>query len=190
MHNKISAFTLVELLVTIAVGAIVLAIGVPSFQNLMQTNQLATQTNKFISSLNYARSEAVKRKLNVIICTSSSPNNCDNSNDYESGWFIFVDTDLSGSFNNSPGNEDVPLWQSSTLSNGLTLRGNANIASQIVFNSRGRPSTNGSLILCADDDLTRARRIVVPLSGNVRLAESNANGIPIDNDGTEIGSCT
>jgi len=186
MHNKISAFTLVELLVTIAVGAIVLAIGVPSFQNIMQTNQLATQTNKFISAMNYARSEAVKRKENVIICPSTASGVCNAGNSFENGWLIYVDEDRSSDFTAG----DTSLWLNGALSNSLTLRGNTNVANQIVFNSRGRPSASGSLIVCVDDDRTLARRIVVPLSGNLRLAESSTNGIPLENDGTEIGSCT
>ncbi len=183
MHKKNSGFTLIELLVTIAVGAIVLAIGVPSFQNLIQTNQLATQTNKFISSLNYARSEAVKRKQNVIICPSSALDSCNAGNAFENGWLVYVDTDRSSNF--SAG--DTSLWLNSALSNSLSLASNQ---AQIEFNARGRPSgTQGSITICVDDDINLARVVVLSPSGNIRLTDKGANGIVVDPSGAEITSC-
>ena len=170
MHNKISAFTLVELLVTIAVGAIVLAIGVPSFNNLIQTNQLATQTNKFIGVLNYARSEAVKRKQDIIICPSSAEDSCNGGNSFDNGWLVYVDADTNNTF--SAG--DTSLWLSNALSNRVTL--NATF-SRVEFNSNGRPTTPGNVVVCIDDDFNIARRIVVPLSGNVRVSDNSVDPI-------------
>ena len=68
MRKQHSGFTLVELILTLVVASIVLTLGVPSFQGIMERNDLAVQVNDFISSLNYARSEAIKRKQNVVIC--------------------------------------------------------------------------------------------------------------------------
>lgn len=183
MHRKYSGFTLVELLVSIAVAAIVLAIGVPSFQNLIQTNQLATQTNKFIGSLNYARSEAVKRKQNVVICPSSALGNCNGGNAFNNGWLVYVDADRSNNFTAG----DTSLWLNAALSNSLSLNANQ---PRFAFNSKGRPTgTQGSVVVCVDADLNLARRIVLSPAGNIRLAKEGPNGIPEDNTGTEISSC-
>lgn len=58
-------FTLIELLVTIAVVAILATLAAPGFQNLMATNRQASDYNEILAALNYARSEAVKRRDEV-----------------------------------------------------------------------------------------------------------------------------
>jgi type IV fimbrial biogenesis protein FimT len=58
-------FTLLELMVTIAVLAILATIGVPSFQGLIQSNRVTTQTNELVTALNFARTEAIKRGRSV-----------------------------------------------------------------------------------------------------------------------------
>ncbi len=175
MHKKILGFTLVELLVTISVGAIVLAIGVPSFQSLIQTNQLATQTNKFIGSLNYARSEAVKRKQNITICPSTSPGICSAGNRFENGWLVFVDFNRDGNFNSDANGTDASLWFNDALSDRLTLN---STNTRFSFNANGRVSGGpGNLVVCVDNDTNLARRIVVPTSGNVRIADNNITPI-------------
>ena len=67
-------FTLLELMVTIAVLAILATVGVPSFQTLVQNNRVVTQTNELVSVLNVARTEAVKRGRPVEVEISSEAN--------------------------------------------------------------------------------------------------------------------
>jgi type IV fimbrial biogenesis protein FimT len=62
---KARGFTLIELLVTIAVAAIMATIAVPGFQSMMASNRLAGDYNEVLSGLNYARSEAIKRREEV-----------------------------------------------------------------------------------------------------------------------------
>jgi len=91
--NRQCGFTLIELMITLAIAAIVLAIGVPSFQGMMRNNRAAAHMNEFTSALNLARSEAVKRGVNVGIVP--------NTGGWAQGWTVFVDTDRSGSLNNT-----------------------------------------------------------------------------------------
>ncbi len=81
-----SGFTLVELMITLAVMAIIASVAIPGFQAIITTNRLASQANDLVAALNYARSEAVKRRQTVTV-TSNDGNN------WSSGWII---TDAGG----------------------------------------------------------------------------------------------
>jgi len=92
-----AGFTLIELMVGITVLALLLAVGVPSFTNLIRNNRLATQTNEIVTALNMARSEALKRGLPVSLCVSSDQASCDTGTpDWADGWIMFVDRGAPG----------------------------------------------------------------------------------------------
>ena len=65
-------FTMVELLITIAVAAVLVVIAVPSFRNITLSNKLTTAANDVISAINVARMEAVKRNANTQLCSNSA----------------------------------------------------------------------------------------------------------------------
>ncbi|MFZ1829000.1 MAG: GspH/FimT family pseudopilin [Candidatus Competibacteraceae bacterium] len=89
--NRQCGFTLTELIITVAIAAIVIAIGVPAFQDTMRSNRMVTHTNDFIGSLNLARSEAIKRGRRVALCKSTDGAACTNADNWEKGWIVFVD---------------------------------------------------------------------------------------------------
>lgn len=92
--NRSHGFTLIELMITLSIAAIVLALGVPSFQEMMRNNRAATHMNEFTSALNLARSEAIKRGQRVALCPSINQTSCTGASDWEDGWIVFVDTAL------------------------------------------------------------------------------------------------
>ncbi len=65
-------YTLVELLVTIALASVLLSVAVPSFRNLTVSNRLTTQANEFVAAIALARSEAIKRNASVTLCRASN----------------------------------------------------------------------------------------------------------------------
>ncbi|MDV2080894.1 GspH/FimT family pseudopilin [Marinobacter xestospongiae] len=83
--NRMRGFTLVELMISVAVAAVLLSIAVPSFRELMARNELVTVTNAWVGALNTARAEAVKRNQPVALCgkddapTNGIGSNCDAS---------------------------------------------------------------------------------------------------------------
>lgn len=84
-------FTLVELMVVVAVAAIVLTLGVPSFYTLIQNNRATTQVNDLVMALSLARSEAVRRGVPVSLCASQDQATCSGGTDWQVGWLVFVD---------------------------------------------------------------------------------------------------
>jgi len=88
LHNK--GFTLIELLVTVTVLAIVVAIAIPSFNTQMQNSRTEALGEELISTLAYARTEAVKRAGRVTVCPSTNGTEC-NTPLWENGWIVFVD---------------------------------------------------------------------------------------------------
>ncbi len=85
-------FTLIELMVTLVVAAIVLTVAVPNFRELIERNRASSHTNLMVGALQLARSEAIKRGSNlVILCKSSNGTSCSSSAAWKDGWLLFAD---------------------------------------------------------------------------------------------------
>ena len=68
-------FTLVELMITVAVAAVLVMIAVPSFNNIINANRLSTAANEIVGALNVARMEAIKRNAGTQFCSDLAGNN-------------------------------------------------------------------------------------------------------------------
>lgn len=87
-YKDMRGFTVLELMVTVAVTAVVLSIGVPSFLGVIETNRAVTHTNELVSAFNLGRSEAVRRGASILVCSSTDGATCSASNDWSTGWVI------------------------------------------------------------------------------------------------------
>jgi type IV fimbrial biogenesis protein FimT len=96
LNTHQTGFTLIEALVAIAIAAIILGIAVPNFQDFMRNTRLTTQANDFVLALAFAKSEAVKRNRDVVVCSSSNATSCANSTNWHIGWIVHSDTDDDG----------------------------------------------------------------------------------------------
>ncbi|MFT0182508.1 GspH/FimT family pseudopilin [Pseudomonas benzopyrenica] len=86
-------FTLIETLVAIAILAIVISIAAPSFTRMLQSNRAAVLSNELLGTLQIARSEALKRRTNVVLCRSTvGGSTCVNGTDWSSGWILMQGT--------------------------------------------------------------------------------------------------
>lgn len=160
-------FTLIELMVALAVLAIAVATGVPSYTALITTNRISSEVNEFVASLHYARSEAVKRGIGVRACASIDGINCNGANDWTQGWIVRVD-DAAGTV----------LKRSSALRGGDTLIGDGNTGDRILFNPNGFAfGSNGTVALC-DADQRTGRAIIVHITGRIRLENDPADCSP------------
>ncbi len=105
MKAHIQGFTLIEMLVTLALGAIVVTLAAPNLRGLVASNRSATGANALVGALNLARSAAVKRSLPVSICPRVSPSSSScasaGSTSWSSGWIVFVDSGETGQIGTS-----------------------------------------------------------------------------------------
>lgn len=89
MHMKTQrGLTLVELLVTLAVAAIVISVALPNFRSMVQSNRASAHTNDFVLAVSYARSEALRRGGDVRLCSSTDQASCTGNEDWAVGWVV------------------------------------------------------------------------------------------------------
>jgi type IV fimbrial biogenesis protein FimT len=175
-------FTLIEVLMSVLVAAILLGLAVPSFTTFTKNRLITTQVNEFVSSLGLARSEALKRISRVTVCRSATGTSCADSGSWEQGWIVFNDKNNNGQVNatgDSDTNEQV-LKYASTLKGGNTLKGSGNVAAYVSYVSTGNSKLlsgafqSGTLALCDDRGVGgHARAITVNITGRARV-ESTA----------------
>ena len=173
MNSRITknGFTVIDLMMTLAVAAVLLALAIPSFNTLALNKRITAQTNEFLSSLALARSEALKRVSPVTVCRSANGTTCANSGGWEQGWIVFNDKDKDAQVDST--NEPI-LKYVTTLPGGNTLRGSTNVARHITFVSSGSAVQLGTLALCDERGAgEHARSINVSITGRSRV-ESTA----------------
>jgi type IV fimbrial biogenesis protein FimT len=87
-------FSLIELMVVIAIIGITVAFALPSFQGTLRNNHAGSRANSLLTAAHFARSEAVKRNRYVQICPTATPttDTCLGSTNWSTGWMVFVDT--------------------------------------------------------------------------------------------------
>lgn len=123
--KKNSGFTMLEVLIAVAVLSILVALAVPSFRELMDRNAVTTAANDLLSSVLLARSESVKREQRIAIARNGS--------DWKS-WQVFTDLNNDGSYDSD--SEELLLEHS--LDDSLTIAKVGNIGNYLSFSSRGR----------------------------------------------------
>jgi type IV fimbrial biogenesis protein FimT len=160
---------MIEMIVTMAVAGILTALAVPAFQSFIQNDRDITQINSLVLSLNYARSEAVKRNVatGITVCPSSDGATCNGTASWSNGWIV---TD-----NLAP--TPTVLQAVPALSGTNTVTSGA--VSAVVFRSSGQVAPQLLVKVCDPRGATYARDVEVSLLG--RVAASQTHGYQVDN---------
>lgn len=164
-----SGFTIIELLVTIAIAGILLSLAVPAFRDFLQSAQLSSAANTFAVSVNVAQTEATKRGLPVYM-TALSPTS---GNEWGPGWRVWVDaqtpapTHPDGVFNPADGDEEL-LLTIPDLSFGVTLDSQKGIA-EYKFSPAGGINKVDELFLCDQRDGATDRRLTLNIVGRLTV---------------------
>ena len=177
--NKLSGFTLVEMLITVTVAAILLTIGVPSFRYVTNSNRIAAEINGLLGDMQFARSEAVKEGRPVTVCVSSNSTACDgvNANTWQNGWIVFSDVNANAAVDAG----DVILRVQKPFSSTDTFVATNNVGA-VTFNREGYANgiANGTLIQLHDATNTQSwtRCLSVNLTGMMMsLTYGTTNGV-------------
>jgi prepilin-type N-terminal cleavage/methylation domain-containing protein len=136
----ICGFTLVELLITLAIASILLAVAAPSFTSLISSNAASGAANRFQNSLAYARSEAVTRSIDVVVCSKAAgANACSGLNSWVNGWLVYIE---GAGTDNADGevNADDLILTVERLDLNLSVAWSVADAPQLNFNNLGRAS--------------------------------------------------
>jgi type IV fimbrial biogenesis protein FimT len=100
MNGQQLGLTLIELMVTLAVAIILLAIGIPAFQGMEANNRAVALANGIVSAVTLARTEAMARGVPVAVCPNKSAEGvapeCGGTGDWVNGWIVFADPSGSG----------------------------------------------------------------------------------------------
>jgi len=135
MKQTPNGFTLIEVIVVMVIIGIAAAIAVPSFKGFLDSTNLTTATNDFVSALNLARSEAVTRGTNVTVCKSADQATCTTANTWKQGWIVFADINGNGA---ADAGEIVRVYQG--VGGNTTMVGGASVADSLTYSSTGFPS--------------------------------------------------
>ena len=158
--KKNSGFSLIELLITIGIVGVLVGFGLPSLQDFIKNDRLSTQINLLVGHMALARSEAVKRHVPVIICSSNNQATC--GGNWDDGWIVFADLDSSGGF--TAGEEELLRVQQQLEGDNTLASGAGNI---ITYDARGfTPDNAGTFDLC-DSDGGKGRSISLSNTGRV-----------------------
>jgi type IV fimbrial biogenesis protein FimT len=164
--TRAPGFTLVELLMTMSIAAILLTLAVPSFRYVTNANRIAGEVNGLLGDLQFARAEAIKEGRTVTVCVSVDGATCTNSTAWQRGWIVFSDPTNVGVVDAG----ETILRVQSTFSNNDTYVASNNV-SAITFNREGYAIgiANGTLITLHDSTDTSAwtRCLSINLSGQM-----------------------
>ena len=182
-----TGFTLIEMMVTITVAAILLGIAVPSFSKMIERNRLSTGVNEFMGALMIARSEAVNRSLPVSICVSDDGASCDTSLDnYAKGWIIFSDCNKDGlistvvttcDFDGDGTNDKDMIINTHDGLDKLLIVGNTTAEKdKFTYEFNGRPSVFNINYKIGKDSASLTKKLSISITGKVKLCTKGETG--------------
>lgn len=178
MHKQ-QGVTIFELMITLAIVAIVLTTVAPGIQSILIQNRIIAEINELSGVLQYARHNAIDQQANTVLCPTDDFTTC--SNDWDDAKMVFMDLD--GNVERGA-NEDI-LVASSVISDVNDMSG-PNGA--VVFFPSGAVSQAATLMLChRDENDEYARALLVSLQGRVKTSsDDDNNGIHEDATGTQL----
>jgi type IV fimbrial biogenesis protein FimT len=160
-------FTVIELMIVVGVVGILLAVGMPSLQETINSITTNSAAKTLVASLNYARSEAVKRGRTVSVCASDSGTDCA-VNSWNDGWIVFVDEneDADGAAGSvDAGDSVLRVYQGA----GINILTFTDDMQQFDSQGFGLNTTMNTFLLCPEDlNSANAQSVELSITGRAR----------------------
>lgn len=141
-----SGFTLIELMVTLALAVILLTLAIPNLRTMIQNNRLVTAANSLVGDINLARSEAIKRGESVRIVA--------NAGGWNKGWTV----EVAGS------GTDIKV--AGAIKDNVTITAAGGVTT-ITYGSNGAASAADTFSVCDDRTNETGKQISIALTGRV-----------------------
>jgi len=178
---KVRGITLVETLVVVSILGILAAIAVPSFRSSIESNRRQAYANQLFEDLAFARSEAIKRGVRVVVCPSTSGTQCTADINWQVGWMVFVE--LGNNAWRDSGDTILKVHEKLDLPSGWVAKANDTVK---YVSYRPLGSTQASFRICmvpsADlancndngiETLSKYTNLVITTLGRVRIESKN-----------------
>lgn len=168
METLTRGFTLLELLITVTIAAVLLGIGIPAMEQMIRNQQLVATHNKLVAALLLARSESVKRQKPVILRNSG--------NLWSNGWTLFADENDNGEHDQG----EQLLITSGPVPKGIRVSANTPLRQYVRYVPTGRTRMMsgafqaGTLTLCHEDGLQPLRQLIISATGRMRTTKGSA----------------
>lgn len=168
--------SLYEMLIALAVAAVLGATAVPGMRDLLARQRMTTAVNQFVLALSYARSEAIKRAQAVALCPTEKDSGCapagDHGTFWQSGILVFVD--MNRNYEWDPTEPVLRIFPD--VGRGLVIASSRH-RSRVVYRANGRAGgTNITYHFCHPDGRAAARALIVSNSGRPRTASTTPDG--------------
>jgi type IV fimbrial biogenesis protein FimT len=162
-------FTLVELLVAIAIAGVLTTVAAPAMTRMLGANRVQTESSSLVNDLQFARTEAVKQGLPVSVCASADETTCAATNTWHKGWIIFRDKAGDGVRDASA---DGPVLRKRTAFKGGDTFVASPAITAVTFNREGFTSNLGTSVVTfklhtADNVAKSTRCVAVSIGGRL-----------------------
>jgi len=177
--KNMHGFTLIELMVVIAIVAVLAALAVPSFQGMIASSNLTTTSNDLIATYARARSDAIRRGKRVTVCMSADTAQCTTVGDWSQGWIMFNDDDHAAAAATVESTNDITA-KAAALTNNIVVKAksgqpyfsySADGQAKLMNGGNGA----GTIRVCSKSSAlsndTRTRDIVINFSGRVNVVK-------------------